>query len=533
MLRSQLPLYPPPLINMTKKTRLKKVKDWFKLKKYPHIGFPLKPNDRSNWVEEYVLNAKKIAEHSFLPFIHHKKKVRKFRKEYCEKTGKVLSKILDGKKQFRYKSKPKERELYYASHLDALVYSYYAEILSKKYDVLLGSMGLDDVVTAYRKIPVSPLSDKNKCNIDFAVDIFKFILNYPDDEFVVLAFDIKGFFDNLNHAKLRDKWKDVLGSPSEPLPDNHFNVFKNITRYSYVDLVGVFKEFQNQIFVNATFEKKSVIKRKRVSKIKYLKKSNAVAFCTKKEFLNVKNKLIKKARFVKDEFGITATKDFGIPQGSPISAILANLYMLDFDANIFNYLNDFKGVYRRYSDDMIVVCPLKMKDAVIDKFNSEISNVSLSIQEKKTQIFHFKRKDNILTCGQEFPAGINWNKNLIYLGLEFDGLSAKIKSASISGYYRKMKRTVKRAKHFSNIHSRKYSGELFKARLLKKFTHVGSERRLKYIWNASKNHFEISNHFDWGNFISYTKKASKIKLPNAIHSQTKRHWNTLHKLLGS
>lgn len=518
---------------MTKKTTLKKEKDWFKLKKYPHIGFPLKSHDRSNWVEEYILNANKIADHSFLPFIHHKKKVRKFRKEYCEKTGKLLCKILDGKKQFRYKAKPKERELYYASHLDALVYSYYAEILSHKYDVLLASMGLDDVVTAYRKIPVSSSSKKNKCNIDFAVDVFETIINYPDNEFVVLAFDIKGFFDNLNHSKLRNKWKDVLGSPSKPLPDDHFNVFKNITRYSYVDLVGIFKEFQNEIFVNATSKKKSVITRKRVSKIKYLKKSNAVAFCTQKEFLNVKNKLIKKVRFVKDEFGVTGTKNFGIPQGSPISAILANIYMLDFDANIFNYLKDFGGIYRRYSDDMIVVCPANMKDDVINQFGKEITNIDLEIQEKKTQIFRFKRRDNILTCGQEFPGGINENKNLIYLGLEFDGLNAKIKSASISGYYRKMKRTVKRAKHFSNIPSRKYSGELFKARLLKKFTHVGSERRLKYVWNSSKNHFEISNHFDWGNFISYAKKASKIKFPNSIYSQTKRHWNTLHKLLGS
>ena len=52
-----------------------------------------------------------------------------------------------------------------------------------------------------------------------------------------------------------------------------------------------------------------------------------------------------------------------------------------------------------------------------------------------------------------------------------------------------------------------------------------------YLWNTSKSYFEVSQHFDWGNFISYAKKAQKIKFPNKIKSQTKRHWNKLEKLL--
>ena len=189
------------------------------------------------------------------------------------------------------------------------------------------------------------------------------------------------------------------------------------------------------------------------------------------------------------------------------------------------------GIYRRYSDDMVEICPLDKKDDVIKEFAYQINNSCLTIQNKKTQIFHFEREVGTLKCGQEFPNGINYNKNFIYLGLEFDGVDAKIKSASISGYYRKMKRTIRRGKYFSRKPLNKYSGELFKARLLKRISYKGADRRNKYIWNASKSYFEITQHFDWGNFISYAKKAQKIKFPNKVKSQTKRHWNKLEKQL--
>jgi hypothetical protein len=510
---------------------VKKEKDWFKLKRYPHIDNPLLAKDRHVWIEPYVTNPLKVAAHNFYPFIHKKSKVRKFRREYCEVCGKLLYINKDGKKTVRKAAKPKEREIYYAGHLDALVYSYYAELLSEEYEKILSHKNLTDVVTAYRKIPIANGSKKHKCNIDFAVDVFKSINEFPKDNFVAIAFDIKGFFDNLNHKLLREKWKTVLGINNQPLPHDHFNVYRNITRFSYIDLVDIFKEFQNQIFIKASANGKPSITRKRVSKIKYLKKSDAISFCTKDEYLAKRKSLVKKQRFVKDNSGNTVTKDFGIPQGSPISAVLANIYMLDFDYEINKYLESIGGIYRRYSDDMVAICPLDKKDDVIQEFANKIQNSCLTIQDKKTQIFHFERQNRTLKCGQEFPNGINYNKNFIYLGLEFDGKHAKIKSSSISGYYRKMKRTIKRARHFSNQPNKKYSGELFKARLLKRFSYKGSNRRNKYLWNASKSYFEVSQHFDWGNFISYAKKAQKIKFPNKIKSQSKRHWNKLEKLL--
>lgn len=80
-----------PLSLFNEKTMPKK-KDWFKLKKYPHIGKRLKESERYTWIEEYVTNPKLIKRHSFLPLIHRTSKLRKFRKEYSETNGVLLKK---------------------------------------------------------------------------------------------------------------------------------------------------------------------------------------------------------------------------------------------------------------------------------------------------------------------------------------------------------------------------------------------------------------------------------------------------------
>lgn len=509
----------------------KEIKDWFKLKRYPHIGFPIEAKERAIWVEDFVRNVDKVKEHSFLPFIHKKSKVRKYRKKYSDEDGKPIFSVIDEEEIIARYSDVKERELYYAGHLDSLVFSFYSEQISDLYNEALNKNGLTDVVTAYRKIPITKAANSpNKCNIDFALDIFNAIKQYPQEKFVVLAFDIKGFFDNLNHLKLRKKWAAILNL--EKLPDDHFNVYKHITRFTYVDLVDIFETFKNRIFVRSSSHQKATIRRKRISKIKYLKKQKAVAFCTKEEYIKLATTLTKKDKWVKDNEGAIVLKDYGIPQGSPISSVLANLYMLDFDKKINDYVAEFGGIYRRYSDDMIVICPLLKKDDVIEKFKEEISEEKLEIQSKKTQIFHFERKNNILSCSQEFSTSLNANKNLIYLGLEFDGMSIRVRSASMSGFYRKMKRTIKRAKHFAN-HPAAKNNQIFKARILKRFSYKGAQRRRKYVWNKKENYFEISHHYDWGNFLSYTGKAQKIKFNNTINKQTKKHWAKLNELLNS
>lgn len=510
----------------------KKEKDWFKIKRYPHIGLPLKEIDRKKWIEEYVTNPEKIAKHSFLPFIHKPALVRKFRKKYNPDNGFIEINNIDGKIKTRYEAE-KKRDLYYASHIDSLIFSYYSFILSKKYEEKIKENLLNEVVNAYRSIPIYPERENspNKCNIDFANDVFKYILKYNENDFAVIAYDISSFFDNLDHKLLREVWCDILNT--DRLPLDHFNIFKNITRFSYVDIHDIFEEFKDRIFTRTInkFGKPLEIKRKKIKRVRYLRNQNAIAFCTKDEFLDVKGKLLKINKFVKLKDGTFKKRNFGIPQGSPISSVLANVYLLHFDIAINNFIRENGGVYRRYSDDMVVVCPLNVKDQISKLVYEEIRKFKLIIQESKTQVFVFKRDGHGLKCGQEFNEQINWNKNFIYLGFEFDGMNVFLKSSSLSGFYRKMKRSVLRSKHFANRNFKKNKGEIFKHRLYKKFSYKGAKRIRKYIWSAKDAKFIKSDSYNWGNFLSYAYKASNIMVSNKIKQQTKRHWNILNKLL--
>src|SRR5690606_5244333 len=129
---------------------------WFKIKKYPHMGVPITIKDY-NWVKEYVENPQKVRTHSFLPLLHKVIVKRRFSadKEVPESTpcGKSNRKLAN----------PKERHIFFAAHLDSLILSEYNEIISSAYEKYIENLNFNESIVAYRKIPISKGSKKNKC----------------------------------------------------------------------------------------------------------------------------------------------------------------------------------------------------------------------------------------------------------------------------------------------------------------------------------------------------------------------------------
>lgn len=499
-----------------------KKKDWFRLKRYPHIGPQFQPNDRK-WIGSYVKDEDAITKHSFYPFIHLKLSDKRFRR----------AKFDDGTRSDERIIGIKKREVFYASHLDALIYSYYSEILSNKYDDYLKNKPVSDSVTAYRKIKLNnkPKS-RNKCSIDFANDIFKYIKANKDKNLVAITFDITSFFDNLDHYILKQAWMTVIGK-TDQLPEHHYAVFRNLTKFSYVEMEDMFEEFKDDMYVK---KKDGSVVKKAITKIELLKEKNAVSFCDGNDEFKTRvrgKKLIKNNKWIKDENGNKTLRKKGIPQGSPISATLANIYMIDFDTIVNKSISKMGGLYQRYSDDMVAIVEEQHMHNVISLFQKKVKESKLEIQPSKTQVFLFKKFNGIYEC-REYDLKTKKLSNKYkfdYLGFSFDGNHVYIKHSALSKYYRKMKRSIRRGGFFAKYGKNK-TPFLFKGRLYKRFTHLGSNRRTIYKRDPKNNEKWIKSHkHDWGNFLTYSNLAYSIFNDKKIKKQVGRSWNIFHNLV--
>ncbi|RXG21109.1 reverse transcriptase/maturase family protein [Leeuwenhoekiella aequorea] len=495
--------------------------DWFKLKRYPHIGEPLTLKDY-NWVKEYVENPEKIKEHSFLPLIHKCIVSRKYRanSSNTDRTKKG--------ERMRIIGKPKVRNIYYASHLDAVVFSYYNHLINKSYEELVITKNFNKSIVAYRKIPVATDSPNNKCNIDFAKSTLEFIKNNKDKKLSVIVADVTSFFDNLNHKTLKKQWSTVL--EEKTLPDDHYNVFKALTRLKYVEGDQLFNAYGKTMLVERGVPNSSTCKETKRIAIEsnaYFKEKNAIAYCTKKEFLSNNLNLV-----------ISANNKKGIPQGSPISATLANIYMLDFDQEVYDKVLEVNGYYQRYSDDLIIICERDNEDEIIKFIRDRIKNIAkLEIHPSKTSVYRFEQIDGVFKGFEidESTKEHNYNKTLEYLGFSFDGQRVLIKDAGFSKYHRSMKRSFKKSTSLA-LNSKNPDKSIFKSRLYKRFTHRGAKRRK--IYHPSKTDptkYVETRKYDWGNYLSYVYKANdamiSINKSDAIKYQSRRFWKRFHQLM--
>ncbi|AEI49677.1 antiviral reverse transcriptase Drt2 [Runella slithyformis] len=476
-----------------------KENDWFQLKSYLHFSPKITKQD-FDWAKEFVSSEKKIKTYSFYPLIHRVIIQRRYKK------------LTDGKRSHfdstKKESTAKERQIYYANHLDTLIYAYYTKVkLEPKYEGKIKEIdGLSNCISAYRTIKVHPNTKSGKSNIHFANDVFNCIKQY--DECAVLTFDIEKFFDSLNHQHLKKAWCNLLNS--NKLPDDHYNIYKSLTNFSFVEESELLNEL-GLLNIGNRFEIKRIIKNKNIKSYCKNNKEFRLKVCGRE---NKKCKSLVKPHpfeYKKNQIDYLELKSYkkrhlkGIPQGTAISAFLANLYLLEFDTKVFNEVTNFEGIYRRYSDDIVIVCKLKDETHLKNFVINAIEDYKLIINKDKTEVSYFKRNLNkeLVLDKDSMP--------LRYLGFEFNGLTIRIKSASIAKYYRKMKSLIKFKALRSSFLQKKKSTihtQIHKKKIYKRYSHLGNL-----------------------NFIAYAYKASKIINGNSIKSQLKRHWRNLNNYI--
>lgn len=302
----------------------------------------------------YLSNPENIKRHGFYPFIHYKQK----RVVYNKKKGKII----------------KERDICYASHIDRCIYQYYSFILNELYNQRVMQDGICRVAVAYR-------TDLHQNNIDFAKRAIDFIRS--SSPCYIMIGDFTGFFDNLNHKYLKGQWCSLLGKPR--LPEDHYKVFRSITNFSTWELSDI------------------------------LELNNLKNDYRGRKELNSRSRVLTKEEFEANRSHIKPNPNaFGIPQGSPISGLLANVYMLEVDKKVNDLVVSVNGLYIRYSDDFIVVIPdtedkaRKTLSGIINMFNID----GLTLENNKTQFFRFENK-RLTNCGIAFGISEEEKRNLL------------------------------------------------------------------------------------------------------------------------
>jgi RNA-directed DNA polymerase len=401
---------------------------------YIHFDVPL----GSKECEKLVADPDAVSKHSFYPFIRHdivRKRIKR------QPGGKLIKST-------------KIRDIRYAAHADAAIYSYYNYILTDLYEKEIIKRNLGANIIAFRAL--------SRSNVDFAKEAFDWIdSNRPC---TALGFDVTDFFGSLDHQLLKSAWAGLLGK--QKLSSDHFAVFKSLTKHASVELIAARKKLG--------ISREELGRRTRICDVadfrSQIRGSGLV-------FVNEKNK--------------------GIPQGSPISAALSNVYMIPFDEKVRGHVEAVGGFYRRYCDDILVIVPDEQINGAKLVVSQSLMALRLSMQSAKT-----------LECafGKTFS-----NKPLQYLGLVYDGVCVYIRSSGVARYYAKMRAGIKQHKF---------------AKTLDGSTPILKQRR-KHLLRQYTEHAPQSHR----NYFSYIKLAQKHAKSASVRRQLRFHMKRFTQLI--
>lgn len=415
----------------------------------------------------------RVKIHSFYPFIHYTIKNRK---------------VKNGKKQ-----EPKKREIYYAAHRDGWIYRYYGHLLNECYNKRVIEDGIDHVSVAYRT------NHESKNNIDYALEAFKFIQRH--DSCYIMLGDFTSFFDNLSHSYLKERLCDLLDV--ETLPEDYYAVFKNVTRFSYVEMDSILEYYD--------LPKSKAGMRELNQKDRLMTPEQLRGF---KEHIHLNPNLVEKR---------------GVPQGSPMSAVLANVYMLDVDKRLASHAADMNGFYMRYSDDFIMIIPGVEASAFQRIFETVQGIVAsaggIELKEEKTKMFYYQNQ-SVKNCTAEIMQGQHAGKNVVeFLGFAFDGVKIRLRDKTISKYYNK---TYRKAQTIADMGGFTPKGNRASGKnLYSRYSIKGSSY---YRKAQGKN---VGNSYSERNFLDYVHSA-RCKMGDAfVDTITPRHMQRIRKAISA
>ncbi|WP_343344061.1 antiviral reverse transcriptase Drt2 [Sphingomicrobium sp. XHP0239] len=425
--------------------RIKKLGGWFRQRHYPHFDYPI----GYETAKQFACVPSNVARHSFLPLIGYTDSRRTFKTDNSNKA-------IVRRKRPR-KVGVKAREIKYAAHRDAAIYAFYAYKLQLQYEDWLGRNDLQRAVLGYR----SGLGS----NVDMAADAFAEIS--ARGQCTVMCFDISDFFPSISHFELKCALREVL--QTEELTLDWFNVFKSIVRHNWVDL----KQISIPLGFKPTDPPSPLV-----------------------DDIGPALETLRGAKLIHSN----SMKRNGIPQGLPISAVFANVAMAEFDKKIQAWVAANDASYRRYSDDIMIICnPDAEADAEHVVTRAAGSHSGLVINPDKTEVSRFTHHQGDLAV----------DKPVTYLGFTFDGQRVLLRARTLSRYYRRMTYAVR-----GTIRGAARKGQpahkAYRRKLYRDISHLGKQ-----------------------NFYSYASRADKKFVNSGVKRQLRNHFKILLRKLAN
>ncbi|MGB1478642.1 MAG: reverse transcriptase domain-containing protein [Marinobacter salsuginis] len=453
---------------------------WYRRRSYAHFDRPISESQATT----LVTNPDRVSRHAFWPVILNPKKSISIKSE-------------NGRRVWQTKIRP----IVYAAHSDAHIYAYYAKSLGDLLEDRYSELGGEHVL-AYRRF--SPA----RCNVHFAYEAFTEIA--AKEACDVIAIDVEGFFDALDHTHLKAAWAGLLGTFQ--LPSDHYAVFKACTRDTAIAMPKLRDLFGGEI-------------KRRAGKA-------GRAICNPEEFRShVKPHLRSRHDLVWEVKGKPAPvylkgQPAGIPQGLPISAVLANLYMYDADQSIQQSIRKLGGGYRRYSDDILLIVPNGRGAEAESVVKIELGKIRLQVNSAKTVRCRFLRKEGSL---RSFSVDENFivqsPSSASYLGLTFDGRNMRVRDSTTARFMIKANRAIDRARIAAAARG---ESRLKKRQLYARLTSLGYGTAYGDAVYGQSNQVLPKGAPRLG-FFKYLQLAAKVTNSDAIRTQIRQIENQVFR----
>ena len=266
--------------------------------RYPH--FDAAPDDK--FIADIAEGKYAFRQHPFYPALGREQRARRFPR------SKEPARQEDGSSVHT-----KKRPIRYPARKDRIIFSSFCYDLADCYEKWLKTFSLDRSVLAYRKAG---------SNIDHAKRFFEAVEEMAPC--YVLCLDIKGFFDNIGHKRLKASveyiWRFGTG---EGLSPDHIHVLRSLMKAAYVD-------------------------EKDVRHLRVLARQRGRSQIT---YPCMFRRLVEQGKIRIHK----KVEDWGIPQGFASSDLLSNIHMAVFDLAMARITEN--GWYGRYADDIALIVP--------------------------------------------------------------------------------------------------------------------------------------------------------------------------------